>query len=58
MSGPLLELEDVVVRHGAVTAVDGLSLQVDRGEIVGLIGPNGAGKSTRSSRRAAGSTRS
>ncbi|TML72443.1 MAG: ABC transporter ATP-binding protein [Actinobacteria bacterium] len=46
MSGPLLELEDVVVRHGAVTAVDGLSLQVDRGEIVGLIGPNGAGKST------------
>ncbi|MBW8742419.1 MAG: ABC transporter ATP-binding protein [Acidobacteria bacterium] len=46
MSVPLLELEDVVVRHGAVTAVDGLSLHVDRGEIVGLIGPNGAGKSS------------
>jgi branched-chain amino acid transport system ATP-binding protein len=34
------------VRHGAVTAVRGLSLTVARGEIVGLIGPNGAGKSS------------
>jgi branched-chain amino acid transport system ATP-binding protein len=43
---PALELEDLEVRHGAVTAVRGLSLFVDRGEIVGLIGPNGAGKSS------------
>jgi branched-chain amino acid transport system ATP-binding protein len=46
MSEPLLVVEDIVVRHGAVTAVDGLSFHVDRGEIVGLIGPNGAGKSS------------
>ena len=43
---PLLVVEDLEVRHGAVTAVHDLSLEVDRGEIVGLIGPNGAGKSS------------
>ena len=42
----MLELEEVEVRYGAVPAVRGLSLRLDRGEIVGLIGPNGAGKST------------
>jgi branched-chain amino acid transport system ATP-binding protein len=46
MSVPTLELDGLVVQHGAVTAVRGLSLAVDRGEIVGLIGPNGAGKSS------------
>jgi branched-chain amino acid transport system ATP-binding protein len=46
MSTPVLELENLDVRHGAVQAVRGLSLTVDRGEIVGLIGPNGAGKSS------------
>ncbi|MGZ4301675.1 MAG: ABC transporter ATP-binding protein [Gaiellaceae bacterium] len=46
MSVPLLAVEGLEVRHGAVTAVHGLSLEVDRGEIVGLIGPNGAGKSS------------
>jgi branched-chain amino acid transport system ATP-binding protein len=46
MSAPVLELEGLEVRHGAVHAVRGLSLTVDRGEIVGLIGPNGAGKSS------------
>jgi branched-chain amino acid transport system ATP-binding protein len=46
MSTPVLELENLEVRHGAVQAVRGLSLTVDRGEIVGLIGPNGAGKSS------------
>jgi branched-chain amino acid transport system ATP-binding protein len=46
MTVSALELEDVEVRHGAVVAVRGLSLRVDRGEIVGLIGPNGAGKSS------------
>jgi branched-chain amino acid transport system ATP-binding protein len=42
----VLELDGLEVRHGAVDAVRGLSLTVDRGEIVGLIGPNGAGKSS------------
>ena len=46
MSAPALELDGLEVRHGAVQAVRGLSLTVDRGEIVGLIGPNGAGKSS------------
>jgi branched-chain amino acid transport system ATP-binding protein len=43
---PALAVDQLEVRHGAVTAVRGLSLTVDRGEIVGLIGPNGAGKSS------------
>lgn len=43
---PALAVEDVTVRFGGNTAVDGVSLQVDDGEIVGLIGTNGAGKST------------
>jgi branched-chain amino acid transport system ATP-binding protein len=34
------------VRYGAVAAVRGLDLRLERGEIIGLIGPNGAGKST------------
>jgi len=42
----VLELDGLDVRHGAVHAVRGLSLSVDRGEIVGLIGANGAGKSS------------
>ena len=46
MSTPTLAVEELEVRHGAVTAVRGLSLRVDGGEIVGLIGPNGAGKSS------------
>jgi branched-chain amino acid transport system ATP-binding protein len=46
VSAPVLELDEVEVRYGAVPAVRGLSLRLERGEIVGLIGPNGAGKST------------
>jgi branched-chain amino acid transport system ATP-binding protein len=46
MSAPALELDGLEVWHGAVHAVRGVSLTVDRGEIVGLIGPNGAGKSS------------
>ena len=38
--------EDVVRRFGDVAAVDGVSLQVEQGEIFGLISPNGAGKTT------------
>jgi branched-chain amino acid transport system ATP-binding protein len=43
---PLLELQGLVVRYGAVTAVRGLDLQVRSGELVALLGANGAGKST------------
>lgn len=43
---PALEAENIVMRFGGVVAVDGISLQVPHGTVVGLIGPNGAGKST------------
>jgi branched-chain amino acid transport system ATP-binding protein len=42
----MLEVESLVVRYGSIAALKGVSLSVDRGEIVGVIGPNGAGKST------------
>ena len=45
-SAPALQTQDVSVRFGGNTAVDHVSVHVDRGELVGLIGTNGAGKST------------
>ncbi len=42
----LLELDNLTMRFGGVTALDTVSLHVDRHEIFGLIGPNGAGKTT------------
>lgn len=46
MTAPLLEVDGVRVRYGAVTAVDGVDLVVGPGEVVGLVGANGAGKSS------------
>jgi branched-chain amino acid transport system ATP-binding protein len=43
---PLLELDNLVAAYGNVTALKGLSLRVEEGEIVALLGANGAGKST------------
>jgi branched-chain amino acid transport system ATP-binding protein len=43
---PLLEIDNLQIRYGAIRALQGVSLTVGAGEIVTLIGPNGAGKST------------
>jgi branched-chain amino acid transport system ATP-binding protein len=42
----LLVLENVTKRFGGLTALDGVSMRVEAGEIVGVIGPNGSGKTT------------
>jgi ABC-2 type transport system ATP-binding protein len=41
-----LRIEGLIKRFGELTAVDGISLDLNRGECIGLLGPNGAGKST------------
>ena len=46
MTVPLLEIDNLVVKYGGVTALRGVSLRVDQGEVVALLGANGAGKST------------
>ena len=46
MASSAIRLRGVVKRYGAITAVNGLDLDVPEGTCVGLLGPNGAGKST------------
>ena len=42
----MLKIKNIGKNFGGVKAVDDLSFNVEKGEIVGLIGPNGSGKST------------
>ncbi len=46
MTIPFLEVDELTMRFGGLTAVDGLSFKIEQGAIHGLIGPNGAGKTT------------
>ncbi len=42
----MIEVKDLTKKFGAVTAVDGISFEVEKGSIFGFLGPNGAGKTT------------
>jgi ABC-2 type transport system ATP-binding protein len=46
ITGPIIRVDGVRKRYGSVTAVDGVSFEVNAGEVFGLLGPNGAGKTT------------
>ena len=46
MTAPALRVEAITKRFGALTALDGVTMGVDEGEILGILGDNGAGKST------------
>ena len=45
-AGRLLETRDLSVRFAGVLALDGVSFDVDEGDVLAVVGPNGAGKST------------
>ena len=46
MSTPVLTCHDVTKKFGSTMAIDGVTLAIEPGEVVGFVGPNGAGKST------------
>src|ERR1700683_2019359 len=45
-SDAAIEVSEVTATFGRIRAIDGLSLSVRRGSVVGIVGPNGAGKTT------------
>ena len=45
-TSPAVEVSSLVKRYGELVAVDGLSLRIPRGQVLGLLGPNGSGKTT------------
>lgn len=46
MSTKLLEVNELTIKFGGLTAVDHVNIQVNQGEAIGVIGPNGAGKTS------------
>jgi branched-chain amino acid transport system ATP-binding protein len=46
VASPLIEVSDITLRFGGITALNGVSFDVQRGELFAIIGPNGAGKSS------------
>src|SRR5207245_4364238 len=44
--GPVVETRELTKKYGGFTALDRLTLSVNRGQVLGFIGPNGAGKTT------------
>lgn len=45
-TGPVLQCQSVERRFGGIVALNGIDMQIERGEIFGLVGPNGCGKTT------------